>query len=252
MMQINLKGQRILVTGASRGIGHSIVRQLIGAGAVVAVHYNNAKNAATELAATGEGSIAIGADLSVDRDRAELIDRVVDALGGIDCLVNNAGIALSSPIDEPLDDWAEKWSRTQDVNLLAAAVLSREAINVFRRTGGGRLIFVASRAAFRGDTIDYLAYAASKGGMVSLSRSIARGFGKDGVKSFVVAPGFVRTEMAEDFIRQYGDEIAMRDIALDRLTEPGDVAPIVAFLASGMADHATGTSIDVNAASYVR
>ena len=88
--------------------------------------------------------------------------------------------------------------------------------------------------------------------MVALSRSIARGFGKDGVKSFVVAPGFTRTEMAEDLIEEYGEELAMKDIALDRMTEPGDIAPMVVFLASGLADHATGATIDINAGSYVR
>lgn len=251
-MNIDLTGQRILVTGGSRGIGRSIVERLIAAGARVAVHFNVGEKAAAELAQKGAGSIAIGADLSVESDRAELIPRVVDALGGLDGVVNNAGIALCSPIDEPLEDWSAKWTQTQDVNLLASAVLAREAIREFKKSGGGRLVFIASRAAFRGDTTDYLAYAASKGGMVALSRSIARGFGKQGVKSFVVAPGFTRTEMAEEFIRQYGEEFAMKDIALDRLTEPDDVAPTVVFLVSGLADHATGTSIDINAASYVR
>jgi len=115
-----------------------------------------------------------------------------------------------------------------------------------------RIVYIASRAAFRGDTADYLAYAASKGGMVALARSVARSFGKQGVKAFVVAPGFTRTEMAGDFIRDYGEDYAMQDIALERMTEPRDIAPLVVFLASGLADHCTGTSIDVNAASYVR
>jgi NAD(P)-dependent dehydrogenase (short-subunit alcohol dehydrogenase family) len=140
------------------------------------------------------------------------------------------------------------------VNLTASALLSREAITASRSRSSRdvRIVFIASRAAFRGDTPDYLAYAASKGGMVALSRSIARGLGKQGVKAFVVAPGFTRTEMAEDFIRAYGEDYAMKDIALERMTEPGDIAPLVVFLASGLADHCTGTSIDVNAASYVR
>jgi NAD(P)-dependent dehydrogenase (short-subunit alcohol dehydrogenase family) len=138
------------------------------------------------------------------------------------------------------------------VNLTASGVLAREAVRHFATRGGGRIVFIASRAAFRGDTPEYLAYAASKGGMVSLSRSIARGFGKQGVKSFVIAPGFTRTEMAEEFIARYGEAYAMKDIALDRMTEPRDIAPLVVFLASGLADHCTGTSIDVNAASYVR
>jgi NAD(P)-dependent dehydrogenase (short-subunit alcohol dehydrogenase family) len=110
---------------------------------------------------------------------------------------------------------------------------------------------VASRAAFRGDVPDYLAYAASKGGMVSLTRSIARAFGRDGITAFVVAPGYVRTDMAQAFLDRYGEAVGVRDLALDRMTEPDDLGPIVTLLASGLADHATGTTIDVNAGSYV-
>lgn len=110
---------------------------------------------------------------------------------------------------------------------------------------------VASRAAFRGDTPEYLAYAASKAGMVALVRSIARGCGKDGIVAFTVAPGFTRTEMAQDFIDAYGEDYASRDMALQRMTEPEDIAPTIAFLLSGMADHATGATIDLNAGSYV-
>ena len=178
-------------------------------------------------------------------------DQLHDALGGIDLLVNNAAIALSSEMAKTTDEWVGDWESTMRVNLTAPALLTREAI---RAAGGSglRIVFLASRAAFRGDTPDYLAYAASKGGMVALSRSIARGLGKQGVKAFVIAPGFTRTEMAEDFIRTYGEDYAMKDIALDRMTEPRDIAPLVVFLASGLADHATGTSIDMNAASYVR
>ena len=138
------------------------------------------------------------------------------------------------------------------VNLTAAAVLCRAAVAHFRERGEGRIVNIASRAAFRGDQPDYLAYAASKAGLVALTRSIARAFGRDGITAFVVAPGFTRTEMAQDFIDQYGPEIALRDNALGRFTEPEDVAPTVVFLASGLADHATGTTVDINAASYVR
>src|SRR5471032_1421723 len=126
-----------------------------------------------------------------------------------------------------------------------------EPVCHFSSRGGGRFVNVASRAAFRGDQPDYLAYATSKAGVVALTRSIARGFGKAGIKAFTLAPGFTRTEMAQAFIDQYGEDYATSDIALDRLTEPGDIAPTVAFLLSGLADHATGSTIDLNAASYV-
>jgi NAD(P)-dependent dehydrogenase (short-subunit alcohol dehydrogenase family) len=250
-MNIDLGHTRALVTGASRGIGKAIASALMDSGARVAVSYRAERAAAEALVEKHAGSVALAADLVSPRDSAELFKRAEDALGGINLLVNNAAIAIPSVMDKDTHEWIEDWDRTMRINLEAPAILSREAI----RAAHGRdlrIVFIASRAAFRGDTPDYLAYAASKGGLVSLARSIARGFGKQGVKSFVVAPGFTRTEMAEDFIRAYGEDYAMKDIALDRMTEPGDIAPLVVFLASGLADHCTGTSIDVNAASYVR
>jgi NAD(P)-dependent dehydrogenase (short-subunit alcohol dehydrogenase family) len=252
-MQIDLSGMNVLVTGAGRGIGRAIAAEMMRSGAAVCVHYNRDREAAESVAREFEGRAEVlQADLSDAVACARLLEGAIDALGGIDVLVNNAGVAVSSPLNEPLEVCADAWRFTLAVNLVAAGILSREAIRHFESRGGGRIIHVASRAAFRGDTPDYLAYAASKGGMVALSRSIARGYGRIGVKSFVIAPGFTRTEMAQEFIEQYGEEMAMKDMVLDRMTEPGDIAPLAVFLASGLADHATGTSIDVNAGSYVR
>jgi len=138
------------------------------------------------------------------------------------------------------------------VNLTAAAILCRAAIRHFLNQGGGRIINIASRAAFRGDTPDHLAYAASKGGLISLTRSIARGFGRKGIKAFAVAPGFVRTEMAQEYFDQHGEEGVLAELSLPILTEVSDVAPFVVLLASGLADHATGSTIDINAGSYIR
>ena len=180
-----------------------------------------------------------------------LFTEVIDKFGGLDVLVNNAGIALGSPLYGDEEEWLVHWNKTLSVNLTAAAILCRKAIIHFKERGGGRIINISSRAAFRGDTPDYLAYAASKGGTVALTRSIARGYGKEGIKAFDIAPGFTRTDMAQLFIDQYGESFALNDIALTRLTEPGDIAPLVVFLASGLGDHATGTTIDINAGSYV-
>ncbi|HET6463734.1 MAG TPA: SDR family oxidoreductase [Candidatus Krumholzibacteria bacterium] len=250
-MNIDLKDTRALVTGASRGIGKAIAMALMDSGARVVVHYRTEREAAQALVSPYEGSTTLAADLNDPRQCVDLFRRAEDALGGINLLVNNAGIAIPSSLDSG-DDWVADWERTMRVNLTASAILTREAILAALSRGDLRIVYIGSRAAFRGDTPDYLAYAASKGGLTSLARSIARGYGKQGVRSFVVAPGFTRTEMAEDFIRAYGEDYAMKDIALDRMTEPRDIAPLVVFLASGLADHATGTSIDVNAASYVR
>ena len=172
------------------------------AGARVGVHYNSSATGAETVAARADGSVAIGADLSRPEDCRAFFAAAVDALGGIDVLVNNAAVADAVPLDGPPGDHIAGWRRTLDVNLISPAVLISEAIAHFRPRGGGRIINIASRAAFRGDEPEFMAYAASKGGMVALSRSIARGFGRDGVKCFTVAPGFTRTEMARPFMQR--------------------------------------------------
>lgn len=252
-LRIDLTGKTALVTGASRGIGRAIAQGLAEAGATVGVHYRESREAAERLAEElGHGAQAFGADLARPSEPERFFHDVTAAFGRLDVLVNNAGVALAAPLDAPADVWQQAWEATMAINLRAVEALCRLAIPHFQERGGGRLINVASRAAFRGDTPDYMAYAASKAGVVALTRSIARGFGKDGITAFVLAPGFVRTDMAQDFIDQYGEGIALDDIALDRLTEPADLAPLAVLLASGLTDHATGATIDVNAGSYVR
>ncbi len=250
-MEINLSGQTVLVTGASRGIGAAVARSLAASGARVAIHYGKGR-AAAEALAQEIGGRAFGADLASADACAALWEEVIGSYGAIQGLVNNAGIAVGSPVTGPAARWLADWNQTLAVNLAATALLSRAALAHFEQQHNGRIVNIASRAAFRGDTPDYLAYAASKGGMVALTRSIARGFGKKGIKAFLIAPGFTRTDMAQAFIEQYGEDYAMRDIALERLTEPDDIAPTVTFLLSGLADHATGSTIDLNAGSYVR
>jgi 3-oxoacyl-[acyl-carrier protein] reductase len=251
-MQIDLGNTSVLVTGASRGIGAAVARAMGSAGARVAIHYRDQRQQATALAAQiGSGAEVFQADLSKVDECASLWQAVIARFGRLDTLVNNAGIAISSPLESPTGEWLEGWDKTLAVNLRAPAILSRLAIEHFGARGGGRIINISSRAAFRGDQPPYLAYAASKGGLVALTRSIARAFGKAGIVAFNVAPGFTRTDMAQDFLDQYGEDYVASDIALRRLTEPDDIAPFVVFLASGLADHSTGCTIDINAASYV-
>jgi NAD(P)-dependent dehydrogenase (short-subunit alcohol dehydrogenase family) len=252
-MYINLSGLNILVTGASKGIGKAIATKLAEAGATIGVHYNESVTDAENLASIiGNQSRAFQADLSQPGEASKLFERAALEMGSIEVLINNAGHTVHASIDETDDEWMTKWNETFMVNLTSAAVLSKKAIQHFlKRKSSGRIINIASRAAFRGDQEEYMAYAASKSGLISLTHSIARNFGKRGIRAFSVAPGFVRTEMAQEFIRHYGEDQVKGDIALERLTEPKDVAPLVTFLASGMADHTTGSTFDVNAASYL-
>ncbi len=251
-MHINLKNKSILVTGASRGIGKVIAKTLISCGAKVAIHYNKNKNRAEQaLEELGPKAHLFKADFSQVLEVTRLFNEVVKKFKTLDVIVNNAGVAIKSPLGDDDVQWIDNWLLTMDINLNASALLCKKAISHFSEKGGGRIINIASRAAFRGETKEYYAYAASKAGLVALTKSIARTCGKEGIKAFVIAPGFVNAGMAEDYIHEYGPEYAMKDLALKEMTRPEDVANFVAFLASGMADHATGGTFDINAGSYV-
>jgi len=251
-MNINLTGKRILVTGSTRGIGKAIGEALQKAGATVAFHGNNNKMPEKNSGnSPSDKAYFFQSDLSKTRNVTSLFDLVMEKLGGLDVLINNAGIALESGVDNDEAEWIRQWENTMAVNLTAAGILCKKAISVFKNGPGGVIINISSRAAFRGDTAEYLAYAASKGGLVSLTRSIARAWGKDNIVAFTIAPGFVRTDMAEQFFDQYGEDFGLNDLALNKLTVPEDIAPMVVLLASGMANHATGATIDINGGSYV-
>lgn len=250
---MDLKGQNILVTGASQGIGRAIARELMVQGGRVAVHYNSNKAAALELISEFPQtlSFSLKADLENPQAVSSLFQECTGRMGQIHTLVINAGVFLPHKVSTPADSWFSIWKKTLSINLDSAGLLSHYGINHFQQEGGGRFIFIGSRAAFRGETEDYMAYAASKGGLTSLSRTIARSFGKDGVTSFVLAPGFTRTAMAESFVAAHGESVLLNEIALSELTRPEHIAPLTAFICSGKMDHATGTVIDLNAGSYM-
>ncbi len=248
-----LEGKTALITGGNRGIGRAITEKFIEEGAHVAVHYHQGKEFAESILHSHPETVYLfQTDLSDLTATYLLFNSVISKLGNIDILVNNAGVALQSDPFSDTNQWVIDWKRTMEINLNSVALLCQLAIKHF--TGnrkGGKIINIASRAAFRGDTAQYMAYAASKGGMVALTRSIARAFGKKKIIAFTIAPGFVKTDMAQQFINEYGEDYAMRGVALDRLSEPEDISPLIAFLASGQADHATGGTFDINGGSYV-
>ena len=252
MIKIDLTHKVILVTGGGRGIGAAISRTLIDAGASVAVHYQQSVDQAKSIVENSASSAIFQADLGNPEAIRSMFNEVISHFGRLDVLINNAGVAFHSPPDGEDAVWLDQWEETMRVNLKAPGYLAKLALSVFTDQGSGTIINISSRAAHRGDTREYLAYAASKGGMEALTKSLARAYGKEGVVVYGIAPGFTRTDMAQDFIDTYGEDYALGDIALDELTTPEDIAPLVAFLCSGMARHATGTTIDINAGSYVR
>lgn len=228
-----------LVTGASRGIGKAIVEALAG------------HDVAGHSSAGGDGRIA--ADLDRPGAAEALWREALDRLGGrIDVLVNNAGVFEANPIEGSAGDWVAQWERTMRVNLTASAELCRLAVLHFRDIGGGRIVNIASRAAYRGDSPQHWHYAASKAGMVAMTKSIARGYAGEGILAFAVCPGFTASEMIEDYMASRGGQQIVADIPLGRVASAAEVAETVRWLAADAPESATGTVIDVNGASFVR
>jgi NAD(P)-dependent dehydrogenase (short-subunit alcohol dehydrogenase family) len=232
----------ILITGSSRGIGAAALKLLRSAGHDVIGHSTR-----------GDADL-IGADLMQTEAPRALWEAALERLGGrIDVLVNNAGIYESVPDDASDEEWHDAWARTMTVNLQSAADLCRLAIQHFRsRDGGGRIVNIASRAAYRGDSPAHWHYAASKAGMIGMTKSIARGYAGEGILAFAVCPGFTVSEMTEDYLTGRGGAQILADIPLGRVASTDEVGETIRWLATDAPASATGAVIDVNGASYVR
>lgn len=226
----------ILITGASRGIGAAIAEALT--------------TDATKVVALSSAD----GDLSDPRAPDRLWQASLDRLDGrIDVLVNNAGIFEDNPLGDPDADWLANWNRTMQVNLTASAQLCRHAVLHWQdRKSEGRIVNIASRAAYRGDSPAHWHYAASKSGMVAMTKTIARAYAKDGILAFAICPGFTMTGMAEEYLSSRGGEKLLAEIPLGRVAMPDEVGEMARWCALEAPVAMTGAVLDVNGASYVR
>lgn len=233
----------ILLTGSSRGIGAAARTALEARGAKV-----------IGQSTSGDGSATLAADFLDPQAPQALWEAALRESGGsIDILVNNAGLFDPNPVERSDIEWLDAWEDTMRINLTASAQLSRYAVRHWQDRGtGGRIVHVASRAGHRGDSPAHWHYAASKGGMLAMHKSIARGYADKGILSFAVTPGFTDTAMAGDYLESRGGPGLLADIPLGRVAEPEEIARIIEFCAFDAPPSMTGTTIDANGASYVR
>jgi len=248
-----LRGKVVLVTGAAGGIGSAVARTVVAQGGRVVAHDVDGDAVAALAGSLGDAVVALSSDLGDPVAVERIWSDAQSATGGVDVLVNNASTFLRVTPQDPLDEWVGVWNRTLAVNLVAPSILCKEAVRSFAaRPAGGIIVNVVSVTAFRGALPDHWHYGAAKGGLAAMTRTIARFYGRQGVTAFGVAPGFVDTPMARSILDDAGFAAAADATGLGEVTQPQDVASVIAFLATGQARHATGTVIDVNAAAYCR
>ncbi|HRQ65286.1 MAG TPA: SDR family oxidoreductase [Xanthomonadaceae bacterium] len=252
-MTLPLSGKCALITGSSHGVGYAAAHLFASQGASVVLHANTNLDRAIVAARTiGDRALGVvAADLAQPGAGTRLFAEADHlAQGKLDVLINNAGIYLANPLGADEETWNSAWDRVLQVNLRAVADLCRAAVAVFAKRGGGAIVNIASRAGYRGDDGDHSAYAASKGAVLALTKTLARAYGKDGLLCYALAPGWINTRMAPD--NAAGLAAARSEIPIGRMAEPEEVAAMCAFLASGACASATGACIDINGASYVR
>lgn len=248
------QGRAVLVTGGSRGIGAAIARAFAEQGDRVAVHYGVSAEQAEAVCASlpGEGHVTLPGDMASPDDVCTAVDSAAARLGRLDVLVNNAGVFLAHPpLSTSYDDWQAAWSQTLATNLTGAANATFCAIPHLRAAGGGAVVNVSSRGAFRGEP-NCPAYAASKAGLNAFAQSMALVLAPHDISVGTVAPGFVQTEMAREVLDGAGGDAVRAQSPFGRVAHPEEVAAAVVWLASPGARFSSGTIIDVNGASYLR
>jgi 3-oxoacyl-[acyl-carrier protein] reductase len=248
------EGRAVLVTGASRGIGAAVARAFARTGDRVAVHYGARRDLADDVAASlsGTGHAVLGADLGDPEAVRGMVDGAADRLGGLDVLVNNAGVFQAHPItDTTYEQWQRAWQHTLAVNLVGPANVTWCAVAHMLRGDGGAIVNVASRGAFRGEP-EQPAYGASKAAIIAFGQSLARALGSHAITVSSVAPGFTETDMAAEELAGEKGVARRAESPLGRVATPEEVAAAVVFLASPEATMTSGTVLDVNGASYLR
>jgi NAD(P)-dependent dehydrogenase (short-subunit alcohol dehydrogenase family) len=254
MESVEEQSRGVLVTGGSRGIGAAVARAFAEQGDRVAVHHGSSAERAEAVRASlpGEGHVVVQADLADAEAVRRAVDSAADGLGRLDVLVNNAGVFLAHPpLTSSYDEWQAAWSRTLATNLTGAANATFCAVPHLLARGGGAVVNVSSRGAFRGEP-ECPAYGASKAGLNAFGQSMAQALGPRGISVGTVAPGFVETDMARRVLDGPRGEEVRSQSPLGRVARPEEVAAAVVWLASPEARFSTGTILDVNGASYLR
>lgn len=251
---MDFNGKHVLVTGGSRGIGKAIVEAFADHGACVAINYNRNRRAADETMSSLPGGphLVVQADVAIPHSSKRLVENVITKLGGLEIVVNNAGIYIAHPIDEvDFSEWREGWRNTLDVNLIGPANVTYHAAQHMMKTGGGRIVNVSSRGAFRGEP-DHPAYGASKAGLNAMSQSLAQKLAKYNIFIGVVAPAYVGTDLTAALLAGPEGEAIRKQSPLNRVARAEEVAQAVLFLASEGTEFMTGAIIDISGASYLR
>ena len=248
------EGRGVLVTGGSRGIGRAIARAFAERGDRVAVHWGSSKDRAEQVLAElpGSGHVLVQADMADPEEVGAMVDRAADGLGRLDVLVNNAGVGTAHPpLTTSYEDGQAAWSRTRAVTLVGAANATFRAVPHLVAAGGGAVVNVSSRGAFRGEP-NNPAYGASKAGLNAFAQSMALALAPQNISVTCVAPGFVQTELAREVLDGPGGDAVRAQSPFGRVARPEEVASAVLWLASPGARFSTGTVVDVNGASYLR
>jgi NAD(P)-dependent dehydrogenase (short-subunit alcohol dehydrogenase family) len=243
----------VLVTGGSRGLGRAIAEQFAADGYCVAVHFfrNRAAGEETLASLAGGGHVLVGGAIAAPREAQAVFVAAVAGLGAVDVLVNNAGVYFDHPpLATTLDEWARAWDEMLGAMLVGPAHLCHQAIGHMRTRGGGAIINISSRGAYRGEP-DAPAYGAAKAGLNSFTQSLAVACAPEKIHVYGIAPGWIETDMATPYLTGAGGDAIRNQSPLARVARPEEIARIALFLAADESSWLTGTIVDANGASYL-